>query len=203
MKLTPTACIIVDVRVHPPGRKWNGRAVVKKKGGAAEGRGAAGGGVGLSSVVIQWCMWCAGAVVPGDRRWPVAAVRPQQQQTRQKCARRMNGVGGGGGGCAVGPADHPGTIWHRRKSCHRIGSAGRFGAQRAFFRPGATFTFRLRSRSERAVCVRRFARLDRDGDVELDVYRATERPPRVRTPSTVRRCGTAPAPPSFSTDSAA
>ena len=36
-----------------------------------------------------------------------------------------------------------------------------------------------------------------------DVYRATERLPRVRTPSIVRRCGTAPAPPSFSTDSAA
>ena len=35
---------------------------------------------GLSSIVIRspWCMWCAGAVVPGDRRWPVAAVRPQQ-----------------------------------------------------------------------------------------------------------------------------
>ena len=45
----------------------------------------------------------------------------------------------------------------------------------------------------RAVRVRRFARLDRDGDVELDVYRATERLARIRSgpQHLLRRHGTA------------
>ena len=69
-----------SLSVFPPARpetdnciqkmEWSYSAKVKKKGGI----GAAERG-GLSSIVIRspWCMWCAGAVVPGDRRWPVAA----------------------------------------------------------------------------------------------------------------------------------